>query len=174
MYLTPSTCFVLDDGTGRAVGYIIGTPDTASFVEHWKTTFAPTLDPKVVPPPGVQTDDPAMETKIVKELRKEAHRGECSMLQKYELLKEYPAHLHIDILSEFTGKGWGAKMVGEFLEAIKGTRAQGVHLGMVRTNDGARRFYERLGFGVCDQVLDGGASGEMGRVGDGICLVKKL
>lgn len=165
---------MLDDGTGRVVGYIIGTPDTASFIQQWKTTFTPTLDSKLVPPPGVQTNDPMMETGLVKELRKEVHDAECSMLQRSELLAEYPAHLHIDILPDFTGKSWGTKLIREFLESIKSVGAQGVHLGMVRTNDGARRFYERLGFRLCEQVLDDGVSGEKGRHGDAICLVKKF
>lgn len=96
------------------------------------------------------------------------------MLQGSDVLSVYPAHLHINVLPGFTGKGWGAKMVEVFLGAIKSAGARGVHLGMVRTNDGARRFYERLGFRLCEEVLDGGESGEKGRHGGALCLVKNL
>lgn len=116
-----------------------------------------------------------METELVKGLRKEVHAGECSMLQPHaQLLAQYPAHLHINILPEFTGQGWGQKLMSAFLSKITELGACGVHLGMVATNDGARRFYERVGFELCGEVLDGGVSGEIGRDGGAVCLVKKL
>jgi ribosomal protein S18 acetylase RimI-like enzyme len=61
-----------------------------------------------------------------------------------------------------------------FLAKVKGFGAKGVHLGMVASNTGAQRFYERLGFEVCKEVLDGGKSGEVGRDGDALCMVKSL
>ncbi|KAJ4303677.1 hypothetical protein N0V90_002578 [Kalmusia sp. IMI 367209] len=76
-YMTPSTCFVVDDGAGRAVGYIIGTADTASFARRWRETFTPVVDPKLVPPPGVHTGDARMEEEGVRQLRREVHEGEC-------------------------------------------------------------------------------------------------
>jgi hypothetical protein len=117
-----------------------------------------------------------METELVKGLRKEVHAAECSMLQAHpELLSTYPAHLHIDILPEFTGQGWGEQLMSVFLATISEDEgAHGVHLGMVATNDRARRFYYRLGFELCGEVLDSGASGEVGRNGGAVCLVKKL
>lgn len=123
----------------------------------------------------MQTDDPAMETDHVKGLRKAVYEGECSVLQgAVGILNEYPAHLHINLLPEFTGQGLGAKLMERFLEAIQGLGAGGVHLGMVRTNHGARRFYERLGFQLCQEILDGGASGELGRQDSSVWLVRKL
>lgn len=96
------------------------------------------------------------------------------LLSHASLLSKYPAHLHINILPEFTGLGWGQKLMSAFLPAVKGLGAGGVHLGMVASNDGARRFYERLGFELCGEVLDGGESGEAGRDGGAKCLVKSL
>lgn len=34
-HLSPETCFVLDDGTGKAVGYVIGTPDVFKFAADY-------------------------------------------------------------------------------------------------------------------------------------------
>lgn len=173
--LTPSTCFILDDGAGCAVGYIIGTPDTASFSQRWRSVFTPIVDPKLVPKPELQTNDALMEREDVKGFRRAVYEGECSMIQgKPEVLGRFPAHFHVDILPEWQGRGWGGLMVDRFCQHVKGTGVNGVHLGMVRTNDGARRFYGRLGFQLCDEVLDGGASGERGRHGDAICLVKSI
>lgn len=92
------------------------------------------------------------------------------------LLASYPAHLHIDILPEYQGQGWGRKLVEAWCEIVKGEGAVGAHLDMVKDNVGARKFYERLGFEVCGEVLDGGESGEVGVSGDGVVLtmVKKI
>ena len=39
--LEPELAFVLDDGRGRAVGYILGTADTPRFVEAFRTKWLP-------------------------------------------------------------------------------------------------------------------------------------
>ena len=40
--LEPDRAFVLDDG-GRAVGYVLGTADTAGFVRAWRSRWLPRL-----------------------------------------------------------------------------------------------------------------------------------
>ncbi|PSN64737.1 GCN5-related N-acetyltransferas-like protein [Corynespora cassiicola Philippines] len=173
--LSPESCFMLDSGTGHAVGYIIGAPSTTTFASLWKEKYLPSLDQSIIPPPEIQSGDPAMETETVKGLRKEVWSAGCSMLQSVPAeLEKYPAHLHIDILPEFQGQGWGKLMVERFLGYLGEQGVRGVHLGMVRTNEGARRFYERFNFSLCDQVLDNGESQEKGRNGGAICLVKIL
>jgi len=175
--LTPSTCFILDDGHGRAVGYIIGTADTVGFAERWRSTFAPIVDPKLVPPPEETVNDPAMETEMVRGLRRAVYGAECSVFQgegREDLLRRFPAHLHINLLPEFQRRGWGPALMQTFVQHVKALGADGVHLGMVRGNHGARRFYERLGFGLCQEVLDGGISGEVGREGEAIWLVREI
>ncbi|KAF2108410.1 acyl-CoA N-acyltransferase [Lophiotrema nucula] len=170
IHLSPHTCYVLDNGSGQAVGYIIGTETTATFSKRWKSEFVPTVELKNVPKPGLDRAQVDLQW-----MREAVYNGECSTLLPFpELLEEYPAHLHIDILPAFTGKGWGGKMVGVFEDRMRELGAEGVHLGMVRTNERAKAFYERLGFEVCGQVLDGGTSGEVGREGDAVCLVKTL
>jgi ribosomal protein S18 acetylase RimI-like enzyme len=173
--LTPSTCFILDDGMGRAVGYVIGTPSTTHLIERWKEVLVPMVDPKLVPKPGIVTGDAMMEREDVKSLRKAVYAAECNMLQPTpHLLDQYPAHLHINVLPEFQGNGFGKKLMDTFLKKLQELGVGGVHLGMVASNAGARRFYECLGFQLCDGVLDDGASGELGRKGDAVCLVKQL
>lgn len=116
-----------------------------------------------------------MQTGDVQIFRAAVHNADCSMLLPWPgMLQKYPAHLHIDILPEFQGQGWGRKLIEAWCEKINGEGAKGVHLDMVKDNVGARRFYEKLGFGVCEQVLDGGASGETGVNGIVLTMVKKL
>jgi GNAT superfamily N-acetyltransferase len=173
--LSPSTCFVLDSGTGTAVGYCIGTPSTSSFAQRWRNEFVPSIDPAVVPRPDTVTDDPEMETENIKGLRKAAYEGECSDLLYWPaVLEEFPAHLHINFLPEYQRRGYGRELVGRFLDEVKGQGARGVHLGMARHSVGARAFYGKIGFETCEQVLDGGESGQTGVNGGSLTLVKKL
>ncbi|KAF2848301.1 GCN5-related N-acetyltransferas-like protein, partial [Plenodomus tracheiphilus IPT5] len=173
--LTPDTCHVLDDGTGRIVGYCIGTADTASFAQHWREVFTQLIDPMQVPKPEIQTDDPLMEGGMVKEFRASAYNAHCSMLQDWpQTLQQYPAHMHIDILPEYQRRGYGRALINAFFQSVKSMGAHGVHLDMVKTNTNGLAFYERIGFQRCPQILDGGASGESGVDGIVLTLVKDL
>lgn len=174
MHLAPETCFVLDDGTGRAIGYCIGTADTTSFVQKWRDSFVSTIDPRIVPHQDVQTDNATMEKVEVKGYRSAVYNANCSTLQDYpELLQSYPAHMHIDILPEYQRKGHGTALIHEYFRAAKSAGARGVHLGMVLSNSSARSFYERMGFDACPHVLDGGKSGLRG-VNEGVVTLVRL
>ena len=82
--------------------------------------------------------------------------------------------MHIDIIPEYQRRGWGTVLINRFFEAVKNLGASGVHLDMVQSNVSGRAFYEKIGFQVCPQVLDGGASGNTGVNGIVITLVKDL
>lgn len=166
---------MLDDGTGRAVGYCIGTPDTKAFAQRWRDVFTPALDPKLVPRPDLQTGDALMERPEIQGFRRAVYNGDCSMVQAWpQTLEQYPAHLHIDILPEFQRKGYGRVLIEAFLAKVKSEGARGVHLDMVRHNTNGHAFYTRIGFTMCQQVLDGGASGLTGVNGIVMTLVKSL
>ncbi|KAF2196535.1 GCN5-related N-acetyltransferas-like protein [Delitschia confertaspora ATCC 74209] len=175
LLLCPSTCLVLDSGTGQAVGYIIGTVSTAEFVKQYQEEFIPGLDPRAVPRP-TDEEGKSPDDVVVTEMKKAAYDPEGALLHRGtpQLLERYPAHLHIDILPEYQRRGFGMQMIEQFVETLKMHGARGVHLGLVATNTGARRFYERLGFRVFDEVMDGGRSGEVGREGDSLYMTKEL
>ncbi|KAF2477768.1 GCN5-related N-acetyltransferas-like protein [Lindgomyces ingoldianus] len=176
LLLSPETCVVLDDGSGQAVGYIIGTESTSTFVKKWRNEYIPTLDPTFVPRPDEPNEDDPNEPKILKYVRRAVYDPEGNLLQKSAptLLKQYPAHFHIDILPKYQNKGYGLKLMATFLNKIKDLGAGGVHLGMVAENRDARRFYERSGFRLFGEVMDSGESGEVGRTGDAIFMVKSF
>lgn len=60
--------------------------------------------------------------------------------------REYPSHLHIDILSEYTNGGWGTKLMKTLLEKLKEHSSSGVCLCVGSDNSGAVSFYEKCGF----------------------------
>jgi GNAT superfamily N-acetyltransferase len=61
-------------------------------------------------------------------------------------LAGYPAHLHIDLLPEWQGRGLGRALMNAFLAGVRAAGAGRVHLGMAPANVKARAFYDRLGF----------------------------
>ncbi|MEV0844510.1 GNAT family N-acetyltransferase [Streptomyces sp. NPDC049954] len=133
--LEPDLAFVVED-EGRAVGYVLGTADTASFVSRFRTEWLP----------GVSTRYPALAgppttpTEVMVDLM---HRPERMLVPE---LSEYPAHLHIDLLPTHQRSGHGRQLIRAFLDALHRKGVAAVHLGMVTSNTPARAFYDRLGF----------------------------
>lgn len=150
--LEPELAFVVDDGAGHAVGYIVGTADTRSFVREFRQRWLPTLAhryPAPVGPPRTPTD----------EMIALLHRPERMIVDE---LAGYPAHLHIDLLPEYQRAGHGRALMTTFLGALRTRGVPAVHLGMVSTNTAARAFYDRLGF-VELPVADPGPLTYLGR-----------
>lgn len=166
---------MLDDGTGRVVGYCIGTADTTTFAYRWRDVFTPVVDPVLVPCPEVQTNDPLMEREDVKSFRSAVYNANCSMLRAWpQIVQQYPAHMHIEILPEYRRRGYGTMLTNAFLQAVKSRGADGVHLDTVVHNVNGRLFCTKIGFQLCPQVLDGGVSGYTGVTGIVLTLVKAI
>jgi ribosomal protein S18 acetylase RimI-like enzyme len=133
--LEPDLAFVVED-SGRAVGYIVGTADTRSFVSRFRTEWLPGLATRY--PAPAQT--PSTPSEVMVDLM---HRPERMLLPE---LAAYPAHLHIDLLPAYQRVGCGRMLMKTFLAALRLQGVPGVHLGMVSSNTPARAFYDRLGF----------------------------
>ncbi len=132
----PEHAHVLDDGTGAAVGYILGTADTAAFVRWYRDVGIPeTADRMPAPPNPPRTPDDEMLWLH--------HEPERMLIPE---LADYPAHLHIDLLPDWQGKGWGRGLMSAFLAGMTEAGVPRVHLGTLSTNTSARAFYDRLGF----------------------------
>ena len=163
--LSPSTCFVLDNGSGKAVGYILGTPNTPIFRDRWKSEYLPAIQDELkhLPKPDKEPPIDSKAQILLNLLQNDPHKAIYSDYESY--LKPYPGHLHIDILPSHQRGGYGKQLMKTFLDAMKNKGCSGVYLGMVASNDGAARFYDRCGFQRLPSVLDDGVSGEMGRTG---------
>jgi ribosomal protein S18 acetylase RimI-like enzyme len=135
IYLEPEFAFVLDDGN-RAVGYVIGTPDTAAFARAYRERWIPRLDGRYPAPP----DPPASQEEEMIALH---YRPERLVRPG---LDEYPAHLHIDLLPPFQGAGHGRALMETFYAAAARAGAAGVHVTVATANTRALGFYDRLGF----------------------------
>jgi ribosomal protein S18 acetylase RimI-like enzyme len=151
LQLEPERAFVLDDG-GRAVGYVVGTADTAAFVKRYAAQWLPYFAERYpVPPPPPRTPEQDMIDL--------GYHPERMLLPA---LAGHPAHLHIDLLPEYQGRGFGRRLIEAFLAAAARAGAPAVHLGMLTSNEPARGFYDRLGFEVLP-VPDAGPVTYLGR-----------
>jgi GNAT superfamily N-acetyltransferase len=172
--LEPGHCFVVDNGEGRAVGYIIGTADTSNFVKKYREIYIPYLETEGLHPPA--PDEPfGWNENLPNALRFIMHSPE-NLLHEDEpqLLLEFPAHLHIDILPEFHKRGLGRKLIDTFDKEVKKEGAQGLHLVMAVANVEAAKFYQHTGWQRYPKVLDSGFSGEEGVKDNTAWMIKRI
>jgi ribosomal protein S18 acetylase RimI-like enzyme len=133
--LEPEHAYVLDS-EGRAVGYVIGTADTAAFVAAYTERWLPRLRTRYQPlskPP--ETD--------------EEHRIDAMFHPERWLVPEladHPAHLHINLLSGYRGSGRGREMISAFLASVAAVGAASCYLSVRPANVNAKGFYARLGW----------------------------
>ena len=134
--LDPGLGFVVDNGS-RAVGYVVATADTREFVRRYQAEL---LADFAAAHPLESAPDEAEAAMIALGLHPER-----LLIPE---LEEYPAHLHIDLLPEAQGQGWGRRLIDAERAALAGRGVPALHLTMVDENRGARAFYDRLGFQV--------------------------
>ncbi|WP_406447641.1 GNAT family N-acetyltransferase [Streptomyces sp. NBC_00876] len=135
-HLEPELAFVIDDGTGRAVGYILGTADTPRFVTEFRERWLPLVEDRYPKPDGAP-QSPSDEMIAL------LHDPERMVLPE---LEDHPAHLHIDLLPDWQRRGYGRELMRTFLAAVHAKGVEGVHLSMLTANTSAGAFYDRLGF----------------------------
>ncbi|MFC8080103.1 GNAT family N-acetyltransferase [Streptomyces sp. NPDC057307] len=153
--LEPELAFVLDDGEGRAVGYVLGAEDTPRFVAAFRRDWLPLVGERFPAPGedvGTRTPSEVMAGLL--------HDPERMVVPE---LVDHPAHLHIDLLPEWQGKGYGRALILALLEALRGKGVGAVHLSMLTANTGARAFYDRVGFYEID--VPGADAGEVTYLG---------
>ena len=139
LVLEPQHAYVVDNGD-RAVGYIIGTPDTAAFVAAYRARWIPLLATRYQPPPQrpVTAEDQRLSSMFHPEQ------------MMHPELAAHPAHLHINILPRYQGSGHGRTLMDTFLASVAAAGARSCHLGVRVANTGARAFYGRLGWQPID------------------------
>lgn len=121
----PDNIFVVDDGNGTAVGYIICTSDVNSFMKKLR---------KIYIPRAVKSDFcmfPACMGYL------------CSMLVEG---KKNGVHLHIDILPEFQHKGFGTKLIDSLRAHLYKKGVPTLSVNTIERKSDAYKFYIKYGF----------------------------
>jgi GNAT superfamily N-acetyltransferase len=119
---------------------VLGTADTARFVQRFRDEWLPGVGPRYPAPAG----EPATPDELMRQL---LHTPERMLVPA---LAGHPAHLHIDLLPPYQRAGHGRALIDAELAALRAAGAGGLHVGMVTANTAARRFYDRVGFGPID------------------------
>lgn len=119
----PEVCFVAVNGEDIPVGYILCTPTFGRWCRYAPEQFA--------------TGFPFSPYWTL-----------GSMLGAVPYVKDYPAHLHINLLPPYQRMGLGRELMNALEAALRQQHCPGVSLCVSRQNPGAMQFYERCGFHV--------------------------
>lgn len=131
----PDLAFVVEADDGHLIGYIVATPDTRGFEDWFHDEWWPERGAKW-PLPDVERSrqDGTLIYAYARRAGAEPH-GDT-----------YPAHLHIDLLPEAQGQGWGRRLVDTLVDVLRARGVTGLHLVAGSDNAGALAFYPRVGF----------------------------
>lgn len=131
----PDLAFVVETDDGRVAGYVVCAPDTSQFEDWFATEWWPRFAQRW-PKPDI-----------------ERTRQDGTLLYAYSrragaepYADTYPAHLHIDLLPEVQGQGWGRRLIETVMTELRARGVSGLHLVASDTNAGAIAFYPRVGF----------------------------
>lgn len=130
----PDLAYLVDTGD-HVAGYLVATADTRAFVERYRAEWLPGFAQhytRATPP--VTASDQFVEV---------GYEPERMLIPE---LDAYPAHLHIDLLPELQGQGFGRILIRGLLADLRDRGVRGVHLGVSPRNLSARGFYAALGF----------------------------
>ena len=159
--LSPRSVFVVEDGHGVG-GYILGAPDTRNFEARLEAEWWPGLrevysDPSDTPRAGWSPDQLMI------------YRIHHPHYTPSEIVENYPSHLHINLLPRLRGRGFGQRLMDQWLRTIREMGSHGAHLAVGATNLRATRFYRTCGF----RELNPPSSGSSDPIRFGITLSKR-
>lgn len=130
----PKLALVAENGDGVG-GYVVGAADTAAFERVLEVEWWPELRRRYQPGSGTT----AADDRLIALLHQPEH-------QDADIVAEYPAHLHINLLPRLQGRGLGRQLIDGFCAGVRRRGATGIHLGVNPANRRARDFYVHLGF----------------------------
>jgi ribosomal protein S18 acetylase RimI-like enzyme len=141
--LAPTLSFVAEDDQGVA-GYVLGAADTRAFELACEREWWPALRSRYALGvfPANSPDD-----RLARLIHGPRETSE-------DVVDRYPAHLHIDLLPDLQGRGFGRRLLETLFDALRTGGVPAVHLGVGLANTRAIGFYERMGFTVVHRYTD--------------------
>lgn len=131
--LEPDLAFVLDDGAA-VLGYVLGVADSAAFRERAEREWFPAARARHPRRPDEDPRDGWLLDILHAPL---APEPAC--------VDGFPAHLHVDVLPEAQGGGWGRRLIATLCDELARRGVPGLHLGVAKQNTRALSFYAHLG-----------------------------
>jgi GNAT superfamily N-acetyltransferase len=130
----PDLARVVADDRGVG-GYALAVADTRTFERWAEAQWWPALRLRYPRRGGGDTAD----DEIVRLIHQPPRTPD-------EIVRAYPAHLHIDLLDRFRGRGLGRALIEDLANALRSRDVPGVHLEVAADNPNAMAFYRHLGF----------------------------
>lgn len=130
----PAFAYVLEQH-GEVMGYAVAAPDTRAFEAELNEKWWPHLQQ--------QYRDYLPRAPLDSKVLDAIHQPEAAAEQ---LVTQWPAHLHINLLPPAQQGGWGRKLIEQLLQDLRAAGIPGVYLGVSLQNEQVCGFYQRLGF----------------------------
>jgi len=131
--LEPELCFVLENKQSVR-GYVVGVKDSVIFSDRCERSWFPQLRKKY---PLPDANDRSADARMIQAI----HRGHDPLPSN-----DFPAHLHIDLLEDARGQGFGRQLMQTLFCALRQYGVEGVQLTVGSANIAAIGFYQRLKF----------------------------
>jgi len=140
MEFEPQSVFILEDDQGPC-GYIMGVLNSQTYYQWMHIEWLPKIRAIYKKPTG--NSDTWDKTEKITDL--------LFQPESQRLFPDFPAHLHIDLLSRAQGKGQGELMMDHFINYLRYNKIPGVHLELSSSNDRAFNFYHKYGMQELDR-----------------------
>ncbi|MBQ0065468.1 MAG: GNAT family N-acetyltransferase [Firmicutes bacterium] len=127
-YINEELAFVLLNEEDKVCGYILCAPD----LKHYEKCMEPYVD-------------------LLKEIDPDKYQRYYGTLEVHQkFYEDYPAHLHVDLLEEYTGGGNGTRLMKTLLEYLRSISVKGIMITVDPNNTRACAFYNKMGFKKAD------------------------
>ncbi len=148
---------VVIDGDGGVAGFCVGALDTVAFYHRMERDWLPALRER--------TRHPGEDRSLWR--GSDARRWQIHQrrTESPDLLERYPSHVHINLLAEARGGGWGRRVLESVMQRLAAAGSPGMHLGVARINVKARAFYRAVGL----EELPG-----QGETSEGVYMVRRF
>jgi len=132
-YLRGPSCvaWVVDVG-GRPRGYVVAATDSTAFSQWFTEDWWPSRAP--------------LHAAATPEDAQLVAAAEDPERWHTDLAATFPAHLHIDLLPELQGAGWGRRLIDTLCAELAQDGVAGVHLVASKSNPAAQLFHPKVGF----------------------------
>ncbi len=127
------------DASGAA-GYLLSTDDTVELESWAESSWWPALRTRYA-----RLHDGSRDDRLIRLIHEPAPADPA-------IVRDHPAHLHVDLLPRTQGRGMGRRLMERLLAELRERGVEGVHFGVDGRNTRAAGFSEHLGFA---RIADG-------------------
>ncbi|MFC4639200.1 GNAT family N-acetyltransferase [Deinococcus hohokamensis] len=129
-----AACFVAVGPGEEVLGYVLGAPGPARYRRALWRVGRTRLRPRL------RRLDPALRASLRHLIRLARFPGPRADS------RQFPAHLHLNLLPQARGQGVGAALLTAHLDGLRALGVPGVQLSTTTENRAALRLYRRFGF----------------------------